>query len=127
MASYDISILVHSKEPRPQLKTFINLDDNKLGIEINEDLRGCRFFIYHEKRRNQIYKSKWFRYYSKFEKMVFRMTDLLKRYYADHNRLVDGELPVYTVIEAKKLVSHLNYHILAGTLHGLIEKEVIYY
>ena len=55
------------------------------------------------------------------------MTDLLKRYYADHNRLVDGELPVYTVIEAKKLVSHLNYHILAGTLHGLIEKEVIYY
>lgn len=127
MASYDINILVHSKEPRPQLKSFINLDDNKLGIEINEDLQGCRFFIYHGRRRNQIYKTNWFRYYSKFDKMCKRLLDLLKLYYADHERLVDGELPVYTVIEAKKLVSHLNFHILAGTLHGLIEKEVIYY
>ena len=127
MATYDISIIIHSKETRPQLKTFINLDDNKLGVEIDEELQGCRFFIYNGKRRNQIYKSKWFRYYTRFEKMCKRMTDLLKMYYGDHNRLVEGELPIYTVIEAKKLVSHLNYHILAGTLHGLLEKEVIYY
>lgn len=127
MALYDIKILCHSIEPRPQLKTFINLDGNQLGVQIMEDLRGVRFFIYKDKRKNQVMTSKWFPFNSKYSKMCKRMLDMLKVYYEEHDRLVDGELPSYTVIEAKKLVSHLNYHILAKTLHGLLEKEVIYY
>lgn len=127
MALYDIKIICHSVEPRPQLKSFINLDGKNLGVQINEDLRGVRFFIYEGKRKNQVKTSKWFHFNATFSKMCKRMLDMLKEHYKEHDRLVDGELPTYTVIEAKKLVSHLNYHILAKTLHGLLEKEVIYY
>lgn len=49
MARYDISILKHSKEPKPKLKTFVNLDGQKLGIEFDDQLENCRFFIYTKK------------------------------------------------------------------------------
>ena len=42
---YDINILRHSKEERQQLKTFINLDDNKIGIEFDDKKTKCRYFF----------------------------------------------------------------------------------
>ena len=69
MARYDISILKHSKEPKPKLKTFVNLDGQKLGIEFDDQLENCRFFIYTKKKKDASEYSSWISIYEDEKKI----------------------------------------------------------
>lgn len=127
MARYDISILKHSKEPKPKLKTFVNLDGQKLGIEFDDQLENCRFFIYTKKKKDASDYSSWVSIYEDEKKIQDVLYAMIVNYYQDHDRLAsDGNLPLYTRIELALPIAHLHFHAYAGTLEKVLAKEIIY-
>ena len=124
---YDINILRHSKEERQQLKTFINLDNNKIGIEFDDKKTKCRYFFYKGKKKNADYYSEWVDLNETQANLGKPLYNLVKKYYRDHDRLVDGELPMYTSLELGIPITHLFFHVNAGTLDKVLTKEIIYF
>lgn len=123
---YSIDILRHSAE-KDQMKTFVNLDGDKLGIEFDDDLNKFRFFMYHDKKKNVKGETAWCSVTASMPKMEKLLYSMVAEYYNRAGRLVNGELPMYTRLELKIPVTHLYYHANAGTLDKLLEKEVIYF
>lgn len=122
---YDISQLKHSKESKPQKKTFVLLDKNHLGFAINWDKEIISFFIYKEKRKDIVLETKFMSLYSGEKKFSQELESLISSYYRLTGR--DPELPMYTKIELRLPMSHLNFHVNAGTLKKILDKEVIYF
>ncbi len=123
---YNIDILRHSKEPE-QLKSFVNLDGQKLGIEFNEELTRCRFFIYADKKAQSSYDTDWISLDDTLHTMKSVLFDMVRQYYKDKDRLIRGDLPMYTRLELQIPAVHLYYHANAGTLPKLFEREIIYF
>lgn len=124
---YDLSLVRYSKEVKPQLKSFINLDENKLGLEVNWELQSMRFFIYKKKKKHQLMKSQWIGLHQDKERVYAALILLVKRYYKLMQRLEpSGDLPMYTKMELKIPASHLHFHANAGTLQQILDKEIIY-
>jgi len=124
---FDAELVMHSKEAKPKLKLFVNLDTNKLGIEIDRELGSLRFFIYKKKKKHQLMKGQWIGIHQDVMPIYKTLEALILRYYKMMDRLEpNGSLPMYTQIELRKLVSHLHFHANAGTLEKLLSKEIIY-
>lgn len=124
---FDIELLQHSKEAKPKLKLFVNLDTNRLGLEINWDLAAMRFFIYKKKKKHKLMSSDWIGLHQDVMPIYKTLEKLILRYYKMMDRLEEnGSLPMYTQIELRKLVSHVHFHANAGTLEKLVSKEIIY-
>lgn len=124
---YDLGLVRHSKEEKPQLKSFVNLDGKKIGIEINWELGSLRFFTYDKKKKNQLQKSRWVALNQNQQTIYQALADMIFEYYKEAGRLdAKGRLPMYTQIELKVPVSHIHFHINAGTLKEILDKEVIY-
>lgn len=139
---YDISLLMHSLETGDwygkQRKRFLNLDDNTLGIGIDQELNTMCFFIFKEKKTNIVkyHSRRWnkdLKYRSAFIKLncdfyiIWRtLNNLIYKYYENNDRLIRDDIPTYTQMEMQKICGHVWYHIQAGTLNQLLEKEVIY-
>jgi hypothetical protein len=103
------------------------LDGNKLGLEVDKELGSFRFFIYKKVKKHRLMQSGWVRNGADQSELYKTLAKMIKRYYKLMERLGDdGNLPIYTEIELKKLISHLHYHQNAGTLSKILEKEVIY-
>lgn len=124
---YDIQILRHSKEEKDQLKSFINLDNHHIGIEFDDDFKRCRYFLYKDKKKHADQYSDWVKMSGTRDELSLPLFAMVQKYYAEHSRLVDGDLPLYTKIELMIPVTHLYYHINAGTLNRVLEKEIIYF
>lgn len=122
---YPLEQMRYSKEERTQKKTFINLDGNALGIEIDWENETALFFIYREKRRNDVIKSDSFSWYD--DHMIIRkiMFKMISEYYRQQGR--DPKLAMYTRIELALPITAFQYHVYAGTLAQVCEKEVIYF
>ena len=124
---YDCELVLHSKEVKPKIKMFVNLDANKLGLEINWDLSAMRFFIYKKKKKHKLMSSDWIGLHQDVMPIYKTLEKLILRYYKMMDRLeTNGSLPMYTQIELRKVVSHVHYHANAGTLEKLLSKELIY-
>lgn len=124
---YSIQILRHSCE-KEQLKTFINLDGNQLGIEFSDDLSEFRYFIYRDKKRNVVCETDWYKTDSTLPELEKPLHDMILTWYKEHDHgLKKNDLPMYTRLELKIPVTHLYYHVNAGTLPKLLEKEIIYF
>ena len=124
---YDCELVFHSKEVKPKIKMFVNLDTNKLGLEITWDLSAMRFFIYKKKKKHKLMTSDWIGLHQDVMPIYHTLEKLIVRYYKMMDRLEsNGSLPMYTQIELRKVVSHVHYHANAGTLEKLLSKELIY-
>ena len=124
---YRLDDVRHSREERKRLATFVTLDGCELGLEIQWELRGLRFTIFSEHKRNVIAKSRWISFAESQETMYDALQDLVRSYYVDHGKITEyEELPTHTRIELRVPISHLHFHINAGTLRTLLEKEIIY-
>lgn len=121
---FNAELLRYSKEPKPKKKTFVVLDDNELGFELDWDSDTITFFIYKGKKKNQLLKGESISIYSGEVLIRENLYSLISKYYALRDR--DPELTMYTKIELNIIVSHLNYHAFAGTLKKVLTKEVIY-
>ena len=125
--SHKLDEVRHSRETRPHLITFINLEGCDIGIEFQWELRGLRFTIYREHRRNIEAKTRWISFDSDQQTMYDELLNLVTKFLRDHNwELDDNELPKYAQIELWIPISHLHYHINAGTIEELFTKEIIY-
>lgn len=122
---YPLDQMRYSKEERPQKKTFVNLDGNAFGIEIDWVAQTAMFFIYKEKRRNDIARSEVFSWWDDFNVMKKAMMKMVSDYYRKQGR--DPKLALYTKIELTLPVTAFHYHVNAGTIGTVCEKEVIYF
>lgn len=111
-------------EVRPQMKTYINLDDNQLGLSVDWDNSMVGFFIYKKKKKFPIMESPMKSMSLEKAELEQLMFDLVQRYYNSQGR---GPLSKYTKLELSLLTFQIWFHISAGTLPRLVEKEVIYY
>lgn len=123
---YELDLVKYSKEEKPKLKSFVNLDSNKLGLEVNWELGSFRFFIYKQKKKHQLMKSNWVRMKAEKDQLYKTLLVLIMRYYKFMDRLQSDGLPIYTQMELRSVVSHLHYHANADTLRKVLSKEVIY-
>lgn len=124
---YHIDILRHSKEEKDPLKSFVNLDGQKIGIEFDDELTSCRFFLYTKKKAESSCETEWISLDETFQLMESTLFDMIRAYYKKTGRLIRGELPMYTRLELRMPVVHLYYHANAGTLPRVLEREIIYF
>lgn len=120
----DISVIMHSKEYKPKKKTFVDLDNQKIGVAIDWDNSRVGFFLYKKKKKFPTLESKLIPMQTDKDILSELLIDMISDYY-EH---VDKEpLSYYGTVELSIMSCHLWYHITAGTLKRVTEKEVIYY
>ena len=124
MVRYSLKLILKMVEVRPQMKTYINLDDNQLGPSVDWDNSMVGFFIYKKKKKFPIMESPMKSMTLEKAELEQLMFDLVQRYYNSQGR---GSLSKYTKLELSLLTFQIWFHISAGTLPRLVEKEVIYY
>jgi len=121
--TYPLDRVRHSKESRPQKKSFLPLDGYALGLEVDWEHEELRYFLYKDKRRNTYSESDWVGFYAGEKALRKPLYDLVAKYYTEVGR---AGLLDYTKMELNIPVGHLHYHIWAGTLQRVLQKEVIY-
>lgn len=124
--AYSIDTLRISKEDFPTKKSFINLDDNHLGFQVDTILGGVRFIIYGARKRDIVMITKWMPMIDNVLLYRSSLQALVKSYYKKHDRLVAGSVPEYTKIALAIYAQHLSFHIQSGSLSRILEKERIY-
>lgn len=113
-----------SKETAPQQKTFVALNGNEIGVEINWDDKTFCFFLFKDKRKNRIMETK----HIPLETRSVYYRELIWGLFSEYYKTIDKDpdLPMYTKMELGIYVSHLHYHAMAKTLPKVLEKQVIY-
>lgn len=125
--SYRLDEVRHSREDRKHLATFVTLDGCELGLDIQWELRGLRFTIFRKHKRDKLATTRWISFASSQETMYNTLYELVLDYYREHGKTIeDNGLPTFTRIELRVPISHLHFHINAGTLSDLLQKEIIY-
>lgn len=121
---YRLEEVCHSKETKPQKKTFVNLDGHTLGLDIDWDANQFRFTIFKGKKKNVKLEGNFMSFDTEKDDIKENLVDIVSKWYTSHGR--NSELPMYTRMELAIPASHLHYHLEAGTLARILEKEVIY-
>lgn len=114
----------HSKETKPQKKSFLPLDDYNIGIEINWTDEQVRYFLYKKRKKSPYMESDWVGFYEGELALREPLYKLINDYFIETGK--SDTLPIYTKIELNLPIGHLHYHIWAGTLRRVLAKEVIY-
>lgn len=122
--SYPLERIRHSKEDRPQKKSFVPLDGLSIGLEINWTDEQLRYFLYKDRRKNRTLTSEWIALYSSEQELREPLYAIISEHYRAAGR--GQTLPDYTKIELNLPIGHLHYHIWAGTLQKILQKEIIY-
>lgn len=121
---YKLDEVRYSKETKPQKKTFVNLDGHTLGLDIDWIANQFRFTIFKDKKKNVKAEGKFMSFDSEKENIKQELVNVVSQWYTSHGRSAD--LPMYTRMELAIPASHLHYHLEAGTLSRILEKEIIY-
>lgn len=122
---YRLDEVRHSKEEKPARKTFVQLDGNEIGFDLDWETEMVAFRIFKQKKKNTILEGSPISLYAGEDALCSNLKHLVSEYYRMTGR--DPELKMYTIIELSIQISHLNYHVYAGTLRRVLEKEIIYF
>ena len=121
---YPLQRVRHSKETKPQKKSFQPLDDYNIGIEIDWSNEKLRYFLYKKRKKSPYMESEWVGFYDGELALRKPLYEMVNEYFVKTGK--SDTLPIYTKIELNLPVGHLHYHIWAGTLQRVLEKEIIY-
>ena len=115
----NLDLFRKSTETVPRRKLFVNIHEYKIGVQIDQEKEEFRFYLYQKRRLEPEITEKWLSYDLDFLVMRDSLYRLVEQIY-------QRTLPSYTKIELTIAVQSLFQHINAGSIHTLLEKEVIY-
>lgn len=112
-----------AKEFKPPRHIYTNLDGNELGFELDWDKKNVVFFIFHEKKRNEILRIDPISIFAGEDAIRKQIRDLVSAYRGMIGK--DPEVKMYSMIELSILASHFSFHASTGTLKRALEKEEV--
>ena len=116
-------VLENSPEEVPNMMTFVVLEGKKIGFEIDWEKQTVMFFLYLEKKRNIVRTSEILSWYAGNAQLQHALYRMIVQHYKSIGK--KPRIPMYAEMELAIPVTQLNYHIWAGTLDKVLQKEVI--
>ena len=116
-------VLENSPEEVPNMMTFVVLEGKKIGFEIDWEKQTVMFFLYLEKKRYVVRPSEILSWYACNAQLQHALYRMIVQHYKSIGK--KPRIPMYAEMELAIPVTQLNYHIWAGTLDKVLQKEVI--
>lgn len=104
-----------------QRRTFVVLNDNRVGFEIDRVHKTIAFFLYKEKKKNAFMMTEHISWYVGVYRLKHLLFSLISNYYKTIGK---DHIPFYAETELSIPVYHFNYHVWAGTLEKALAKEL---
>lgn len=116
-----IRLREHSKEPK-DFKTFIVLNDFKIGFEINWEKETVAWFLYKEKKRLASFMTEPLSLYAGTLALKHSLFSLINDHY---KRIGKDRIPLYAEMELSVPVNHLDYLVWSGTLAKALARQEV--
>ena len=116
-----IRLREHSKEPK-DFKTFIVLNEFKIGFEINWEKETVAWFLYKEKKRLASYMTEPLSLYAGTLALKHSLFSLINDHY---KRIGKDRIPLYAEMELSVPVNHLDYLVWSGTLAKALARQEV--
>lgn len=111
----------HSREKK-DFKTFVVLNEFKIGFEINWEKETVAWFLYKEKKRLASYMTEPLSWYAGTIPLKHALFSLI---YDHYKRIGKERIPLYAEMELSVPVNHFDFLVWSGSLERALARQEV--